>query len=280
MGRVWRTALLVRLARSPAVSPRPENCPCCSTVQVKSLMNTDLLSDIVEYRCKTDLDLYDSPDCRTLATQAIAGRHLQLRRSHPPGETAVRVQLCEDDYPAWLSAADREHLEIAPALYRPQFLTRPDIRRQLPKIIQFVRQALEIPNTYLWGGTTGPNYDCSGLVQTAFARHGIWLPRDAYQQEAFVEAIAPVSWELQPGDLIFFGPAEKATHVGLYLGDGRYIHSSGPEHGRDGIGVDRLWQTNNEVSRHYAQQLRGVGRVATGYPFDRFGRFRRLEVEF
>ncbi|MEB3887135.1 NlpC/P60 family protein [Lyngbya sp. CCY1209] len=243
-------------------------------------MNTDPLSDIVEYRCKTDLDLYDSPDCTTRATQAIAGRHLRSGRSPSPGKTAVRVQLCEDDYPAWLSAADWEHLEIAPAPYGPQFLTRRDIRPQLPKIIQFTRQAQEIPNTYLWGGTTGPNYDCSGLIQTAFARQGIWLPRDAYQQEAFAEAIAPVSWELQPGDLIFFGPPEKATHVGLYLGDGRYIHSSGPEHGRDGIGIDRLWQTDNEVSRHYAGQLRGVGRVATGYPFDRFGRFRRLEVEF
>lgn len=244
-------------------------------------MNTDPLSDIVEYRCKTDLDLYDSPDSTTLATQAIAGRHLRLRRSQLLKETvAIEIQLCEDDYPAWLSAADREHLEIAPAPYRPQFLTRREVRRQLPKIIQFARQAGEIPNTYRWGGTAGPNYDCSGLIQTAFARQGIWLPRDAYQQEAFAEPIAPVSWELQPGDLIFFGPASKATHVGLYLGHGRYIHSSGPERGRDGIGIDRLWQTDNEVSRHYAGQLRGVGRVATGYPFDRFGRFRRLEVEF
>jgi hypothetical protein len=244
-------------------------------------MNTDPLADIVEYRCKTDLNLYDSPDCTALATQAIAGRHLRLRRSQLLKETvAIEVQLCEDDYPGWLVREDLDPLEIAPAPYRPQFLTHRDIRRQLPKIIGFARDAQEIPNTYLWGGTTGPNYDCSGLVQAAFARHGIWVPRDAYQQEAFVKAIAPVSWEAQPGDLIFFGPSEKATHVGLYLGDGRYIHSSGPEHGRDGIGIDRLWQADDGVSQHYAGQLRGVGRVVTGYPFDPFGRFKRWEAEF
>ena len=244
-------------------------------------MNTDSLSDIVEYRCKADLNLYDSPDCKTLATQAIAGRHLWLRRSQLLEESVViEVQLCEDDYWGWLAIEDLEHLEPAPTPYQPQILSLRTIRTRLPKIVQFIRQAQKIPNTYLWGGTVGPNYDCSGLIQTAFARQGIWLPRDAYQQETAVEAIAPVSWELQRGDLVFFGSSEKATHVGLYLGDGRYIHSSGPEHGRNGIGIDRLWWTENEVSQHYTEQLRGVGRVVTNYPFDPFGRFKRLEVEF
>ena len=62
-------------------------------------------------------------------------------------------------------------------------------------------------NYYLWGGTVRPNYDCSGLMQAAFASVGIWLPRDAYQQEGFTQAIT--IGELATGDLVFFGTSKK-----------------------------------------------------------------------
>ncbi|MEO1433325.1 MAG: NlpC/P60 family protein, partial [Cyanobacteria bacterium J06633_8] len=58
---------------------------------------------------------------------------------------------------------------------------------------------------------------------------------------------------------------QKATHVGLYLGDGKYIHSSGKDKGRNGIGIDRLSEQGDEVSRSYYKQLRGVGRVVSSY---------------
>ena len=145
------------------------------------------------------------------------------------------------------------------------------IQAQLPQVIEFTYLAMQTPNQYLWGGTVGPNYDCSGLMQAAFASVGIWLPRDAYQQEAFTQPL-PLSTEsldlscLQPGDLIFFGTPEKATHVGLYLGEGRYIHSSGQKIGRNGIGVDRLSpEADDGVSQAYYQQLRGARRVTCSY---------------
>jgi hypothetical protein len=50
--------------------------------------------------------------------------------------------------------------------------------------------------------------------------------------------------------------------VGLYVGDGRYLHSSGREHGRNGIGIDGLDpQLLDPVSVHYRRELRGAGRV-------------------
>ncbi|HEY9859319.1 MAG TPA: C40 family peptidase, partial [Candidatus Obscuribacterales bacterium] len=116
---------------------------------------------------------------------------------------------------------------------------------------------------YLWGGTVGPNYDCSGLMQAAFASVGIQLPRDAYQQEAFTQAIAVT--DLQLGDLVFFGSPEKATHVGLYVGDHSYIHSSGKDQGRNGINIDRLSEQGDVVSQAYYRQLRGAGRVIASY---------------
>jgi cell wall-associated NlpC family hydrolase len=100
-------------------------------------------------------------------------------------------------------------------------------------------------------------------MQTAFASVGIRLPRDSYQQEAFTQ---PIRWdELEPGDLIFFGIPERTKHVALYLGDGRYIHSSGIDQGHNGIGIDSLTDLAHPVSQHYHRQLRRPGRVMTSY---------------
>lgn len=227
----------------------------------------------IEYCCQDNLDLYDSPECQTLATQAAQGRHLRLcpkTHNNNNNSQAILVQLCEDDYTGWLKFSDCKNLEIATQPYQAVPWSLTQIQAQLPKVIQFTYQAMETQNQYLWGGTVGPNYDCSGLMQAAFAMVGIWLPRDAYQQEAFTQPL-PLSTEccdlscLQPGDLIFFGTSEKATHVGLYLGEGRYIHSSGQKLGRNGIGIDVLSPEGNAVSQAYYQQLRGAGRVISSY---------------
>jgi hypothetical protein len=218
----------------------------------------------LEYVCLANLNLYSSTALDSLATQAVAGRQLKAMAIPFGGNPqAIQVQLCEDDYPGWLATEDLEALEIAETAYQPIAVSQPEIYQRLPQIIAYTQQAMAQPNCYLWGGTVGPNYDCSGLMQTAFAAFGIWLPRDAYQQEAFVQ---PIEMELlQPGDLVFFGKPERATHVGLYLGDQRYIHSSGKDQGRNGIGVDVLSEQGAIVSQTYYRQLRGAGRVMKSY---------------
>lgn len=218
-----------------------------------------------EFRCDANLNLYDAPTRERLATQAVLGRHLRITRCPTPGDApaAIAIELCEDNYPGWLAAADLAALSPAIECYRPIALTRAEIFPRLPQVITFARAAMRQPNTYLWGGTVGPNYDCSGLIQSAFAAQGIWLPRDAYQQEAFVQPIALE--DAAPGDLVFFGSSERCTHVGLYLGDRRYLHSSGKSQGRNGIGVDVLAATGDAVSQTYWQQFRGVGRVTRSY---------------
>ncbi|PMB09015.1 glycoside hydrolase [Fischerella thermalis CCMEE 5273] len=214
-----------------------------------------------EYECLTDLNIYDSPECTRLATQAQAGRHLWLTSNYQ--DVAVEVCLCEDDYPGWLSVADLVFLQTATVPYQAKSFSESEIKKLLPEVIAFTHKAMQQPNYYLWGGTVGPNYDCSGLMQAAFRSVGICLPRDAYQQEGFTQPIALVL--LQPGDLVFFGSPQKATHVGLYLGDSFYIHSSGKDKGRNGIGIDILSEQGDEVSRSYYQQLRGAGRVVKSY---------------
>ncbi|MBW4631875.1 MAG: C40 family peptidase [Iphinoe sp. HA4291-MV1] len=214
-----------------------------------------------EYQCLADLNIYDSPSCDQLATQAATGRHLWVISNYQ--SSAVEVCLCEDDYPGWLSLSDLSLLQPCTVPYKAKTFSESEIKKRLPQVIGFTQKAMQQPNYYLWGGTVGPNYDCSGLMQAAFASVGIRIPRDAYQQEAFTQPI-PVA-ELQPGDLVFFGTSQKATHVGLYLGDNCYIHSSGKGKGRNGIAIDCLSEQGDEVSLSYYQELRGAGRVVSSY---------------
>jgi cell wall-associated NlpC family hydrolase len=233
------------------------------------------------YIATTNLNIYDSVELKSLATQAAAGRYLEiLAQSNTPAttlstptatatppslhpSTPLPIRLCADGYPGWLAPDDVVHLEPSLIAPPPATITEPEIRRCIPQIIAFTSAAMAVPNEYLWGGTVAPNYDCSGLMQAAFISAGIQLPRDAYQQEAFVEPIALADCIL--GDLIFFGTPVKATHVALYLGDDRYIHSSGKDQGRNGIGIDELSPTGDAVSRAYYAQLRGAGRVIASY---------------
>lgn len=82
---------------------------------------------------------------------------------------------------------------------------------------------------YQWGGTGagGGGFDCSGLIQHAYAEHGIALPRTSAEQAKEGRGVSRKVAALAPGDLLTFsnrgGPV---THVGLYLGDGRFIHSA------------------------------------------------------
>ena len=81
---------------------------------------------------------------------------------------------------------------------------------------------------YRYGGATRSGFDCSGLVQYSYGQAGKRLPRTTGQLWSASEAVS--SNELQAGDLLFFDIAGKMSHVGLYLGDGRFVHA--PSTGR------------------------------------------------
>jgi cell wall-associated NlpC family hydrolase len=81
---------------------------------------------------------------------------------------------------------------------------------------------------YLWGGTS-PNsgFDCSGLSMTVYQLNGLDLPRSSKEQ---YETGSPVQQnDLLKGDLVFFATSgkDKVAHVGIYVGDGRFIHAAG-----------------------------------------------------
>ena len=79
---------------------------------------------------------------------------------------------------------------------------------------------------YRRGGTSASTgFDCSGFVRAVYEKTvGMVLPRKAAQQAASTQVIDKK--ELQPGDLVFFNTMRRAfSHVGVYLGDGKFIHS-------------------------------------------------------
>ncbi|HEX4683931.1 MAG TPA: SH3 domain-containing C40 family peptidase [Gemmatimonadaceae bacterium] len=105
--------------------------------------------------------------------------------------------------------------------------------------------------SYVWGGVTPWGADCSGLVQSVFALHGLQLPRDAWQQaEMGADAGCDVG-ELKPADLLFFSdrPDKRVTHVGIALGERRMVHLA---LGRGGYSIERL----NDRADVYVDRLR------------------------
>ena len=233
-------------------------------MRLGAMASRELLTAGSIWQLLAPLNGYSRSQGSGLATQAWSGRRLQVLETTAQGNR-LRVRLLDDGYPCWVEAADLLGRAMAALAPVPQLLDAAAISQRLAAVLAFADAALQQPNTYLWGGSLGPDYDCSGLVQRAFADAGIWIPRDAYLQERFCQPVAVgvgVFHALQPGDLIFFGPPQRCTHVALHLGDGRYLHSSGAEHGRNGLGIDDLCPQNNDpVAYHYRRQLRGAGRI-------------------
>ena len=87
-----------------------------------------------------------------------------------------------------------------------------------------------IGNPYVYGGTSLTNgADCSGFVMSVFSHFGINTGRSSREQAGKGKTI-PVD-QVQPGDLLFYASGDYINHVGIYVGDGKIIHSSNPATG-------------------------------------------------
>ncbi len=132
-----------------------------------------------------------------------------------------------------------------------------------PVAASVVATALAAMGTpYRWGGSDENGFDCSGLIQYAFAQHGVELPRRSVEQARAGYEVGRDLAALAPGDILTFGEnpgrSDPVTHVGLYLGDGRFIHSA-----NGGVQVSVLSQSDT-TSNWWFDRWIGARRVS-GY---------------
>lgn len=140
---------------------------------------------------------------------------------------------------------------ILKSISMPEKKWRSTLKQDASSIISTAHTLMGVP--YLWAGTSSKGVDCSGFMRTILYMHDIIIPRDASQQAYVGEHIdiAPDFSNLQPGDLIFFGRKatperkERVVHVGMYIGNKRFIHSQGDVHISSFDTADTLFDAYN-----------------------------------
>jgi cell wall-associated NlpC family hydrolase len=128
-----------------------------------------------------------------------------------------------------------------------------NVKAERAKLIEFSQKFMG--TSYLWGGTSTYMLDCSGFCKSVYFMFGYILPRDASQQ-CFVGEAVDIQHnynKLQPGDLLFFGDRSifkpRITHVGMYMGNGKFIHES------EWVRINSLNPQDADYSEYYTNRL-------------------------
>jgi cell wall-associated NlpC family hydrolase len=160
-------------------------------------------------------NLYRTPDVTAARPrgQAPLGTRLEVMALPQPPENRWMTVRLPGGETAYLQAGDGR-IADAPA---------PRPRGSEADLVATARRFLGVP--YLWGGMSAQGVDCSGFVSQVYHAHGITLPRDADLQLDDPAALPVDRSQLRPGDLVFFGK-KKVTHVGLYVGEGRFLDAT------------------------------------------------------
>lgn len=134
--------------------------------------------------------------------------------------------------------------------------TRPAPATLADSIIATATEAMGRPYTYGGTGADGEGFDCSGLIQYAYRKHGVVLPRRSTDQAREGRKIDREVRLLASADILTFSNrGGRVTHVGLYIGDGRFIHSA-----TRGVQVSTL-SAEDPYGRWWYKRWVGVRRI-------------------
>lgn len=181
---------------------------------------------------KTSLMARDSSyleDVASIATVNRCAAHLY------PTDDIIYGPILTLPYESKLAVINQQTRWIKVALPdgKEAFIQRGDVTFNRPNLsmnemIELCYQFLDLP--YTWGGRTSFGYDCSGFVQMLYRQMGVNIPRNSAPQYNWEGWDSITLDQLAPGDLIFWGLSEdKIKHVGMYIGDHRFIHASARE---------------------------------------------------
>lgn len=142
------------------------------------------------------------------------GAAIRLRTGRPPPQPAYTVE-------RHMAAPTEGHVvDLASARGVSH-----DKAELISQVVATATNAMGTP--YQWGGTGGSGFDCSGLIQYAYRQHGIQLPRTSREQALVGVAVDKRIDALAPGDILTFSNSGgHVTHVALYVGEGKIIHSA------------------------------------------------------
>jgi cell wall-associated NlpC family hydrolase len=187
------------------------------------------------------------------ATLAFEGRWRVQQPGERQGvELGVRLGIGGADHHHGYSAAP----SAAPST---SIYTRPGTTEARDQIIAGViataKEAMGTP--YKWGGEGSNGFDCSGLIQYAYGSQGIALPRRSVDQAREGQSIDRSIDVLLPGDILAFSSSGngQVSHVGLYVGDGQFIHSAS-----SGVQISRL-SPDDSYGKWWWQRWVGVRRI-------------------
>ena len=148
-----------------------------------SLFKQTNFSKTIWWKLKVNISGYQNERENKLVTEICKNRIFRLlypnihQRTHK--FSRILVQLYEDGYVCWINLdeliIEKSELRKTENFKNEHFF----IKDKVPLIIKWIQKQSELTNEYLWGGTLGPNFDCSGLIQTAFLKHDINIPRDS-----------------------------------------------------------------------------------------------------
>lgn len=117
-------------------------------------------------------------------------------------------------------AAEQARVERFRQSYQASLDEKQELAGQ--KLLQHARSAIGTP--YVLGGTNPGGFDCSGLVLWAYKNVGVKLPRTAREQSVVGESIRNIE-DMRAGDIVAFRHPKRGYHTGIYVGDGKFIHS-------------------------------------------------------
>ena len=244
-------------------------------METLNLFKQTKFSNTIWWKLNINISGYKNEIGNDLVTEILKNRlfriiETNLMQKNWLNKSRILIQCFEDGYICWIDINNLAIEKYETSKNSLILINKLYIQEQIPKILDWIKSQSRKTNYYLWGGTAGPNYDCSGLIQTAFLKSKIFLPRDSFQLKLFCEHLFYFPGDisaLQMGDILFFGDNKRCDHVGIYLSGGKYFHSSGKENGRNGIALDSILdlEDSDKVSNYYRSRLISAGRVTKSY---------------